>query len=125
MSELDDKIREALRAEDADILEALDDEPSVLERVMETFRGRNRWLTFYVMFWGTAFFAASIFAAVKFFKAQDTRDQIMWAAVAIICWTTVYAIKVWYWLDMNKNSVTREIKRVELQIARLAARMKQ
>jgi hypothetical protein len=33
-------------------------------------------------------------------------------------------LKVMYWMELNKNAVTREIKRLELQIARLANRMK-
>jgi hypothetical protein len=34
-------------------------------------------------------------------------------------------MKIWYWLELNKNAVTREIKRLELQVARLSARMRE
>ena len=33
-------------------------------------------------------------------------------------------MKIWGWMEISKNFVTREIKRVELQIARLASRIK-
>ena len=28
-------------------------------------------------------------------------------------------LKIWYWMEMNRHTLTREIKRVELQIAEL------
>ncbi len=31
-------------------------------------------------------------------------------------------IKLWYWAVMNRNAVTREIKRLEIRIAELAER---
>ena len=45
-------------------------------------------------------------------------------AVCIVCFSAIAGMKVWYWLELNKNAVTREIKRLELQIARLASRIK-
>jgi len=33
-------------------------------------------------------------------------------------------MKTWWWMEVNKNAITREVKRLELQIARLAARVK-
>ena len=48
----------------------------------------------------------------------------MWAAACIVCVSAVSMLKIWYFLEMNKNAVTREIKRLELQIARLAGRIK-
>jgi hypothetical protein len=34
----------------------------------------------------------------------------------------VAILKIWFWMEMHKNAVLREVKRLELQIARLAAR---
>jgi hypothetical protein len=31
-------------------------------------------------------------------------------------------LKMYFWMEMNKNVVLREIKRLELQVARLASR---
>ncbi len=125
MSELNDKIRQALQEEDAELFKDFGGEPSMHEMVMETFRGRHRWLTFFGICWCTVFIVVFTFAGIKFFNAQETRDLVMWAAVCIICWSAVSGMKIWYWLELNKNSVTREVKRVELQIARLAARIKE
>lgn len=124
MSDLDDKIREALRKEDAELFKDFDDEPSVFDMLMETCRGRHRWLNILGAFWTLVFLVLGILAAVKFFGAQSTRDIVMWAAACILCMSAVSMLKVWYFLEINKNALTREIKRLELQIARLAGRIK-
>ncbi len=35
----------------------------------------------------------------------------------------ISSLKAWYWMQMNRNALTREIKRLELQIARLSSRL--
>ncbi|MCZ6652048.1 MAG: hypothetical protein O7D91_03360 [Planctomycetota bacterium] len=124
MNELDKKIQEALRTEDAELFKDYAEEPSVFEMLMETCRGRHRWLNILGAFWTLVFLVLGIVAAVKFFSAEGTRDIVMWAAACIVCVSAVSMLKIWYFLEMNKNAVTREIKRLELQIARLAARIK-
>lgn len=124
MNELDKKIREALRKEDAELYKDFDEEPSVFEMLMDTCRGRRRWLNVLGAFQTLVFIALFIFSAVKFFGAESTRDIVMWAAACILCMTAISMLKIWYFLEMNRNALTREIKRLELQIARLAGRIK-
>ena len=124
MNDLDRKIRESPRAEDAELFEEFGEEPSLFEMAMELFRGRNRWLIVLTMFWTLVFIALSVFTAIKFFQAETTRDLLMWAVAFVISVMAVSMMKIWSWMEINRNFVTREIKRVELQIARLAARIK-
>lgn len=124
MSELDKKIRETLRSQDAELFKEFDTEPSLFELLSEACRGRHRWLNLLGAFWTLVFLILGIVAAVRFFRAESTRDLVMWAAGCILCMSAVSMLKIWYFLEMHKNAVTREIKRVELQIARLAGRIK-
>ena len=65
----------------------------------------------------------AIFTATSFFDAESTRDQIAWAVGFMYSLIVISGLKAWYWMQMNKNSLTREIKRLELQIARLSSRL--
>ena len=125
MNELDKKIREALRAEDADLVDDFDSEPSLFEMLIETFRGKHRWLVFMSIFWTLVFMVLAVLSVIQFFKAEETRDLLMWAAASAFFLSGVSMMKVWFWMELNKNAVTREIKRLELQIARLASRLKE
>ncbi len=124
MNVLDDKIREALQQEDAELFEDVGGEPSIFEMLMETFRGRHRWLVFLTMFWTMVFMVLGVLSVIRFFQAEEMRDMLMWAAASAFLLSGVSMMKVWYWMELNKNSVTREIKRLELQIAHLAGRLK-
>ena len=123
MSELDDKIRAALRQEDAELFAELGGEQSMFEMVGETFRGRSRWMTVLVYVSLLAFLVLAIFTAVSFFEAESTRDQIAWAVGFVYSMIVISGLKVWYWMQMNRNALTREIKRLELQVARLSSRL--
>ena len=56
MSELDDKIREALSTQDAELFDDFSVEQGLFEMVGETFRGRHRWLVVLVMVYTMVFF---------------------------------------------------------------------
>lgn len=124
MSELDSKIREALQKEDAELFQEVGEEPGIFEMLIETFRGRHRWLNMVAAALTLLFLASGIVSAVAFFRAKETRDVVMWAAACVTCLAAVAMLKVWYWLELQRIVVMREIKRVELQIARLAARIR-
>jgi uncharacterized membrane protein YciS (DUF1049 family) len=124
MKDLDKKIREAIRAEDPDLVAGFGEEPSIFELLFDTMRGRHRWLNLLGAIFTLAFLALAIVCAVKFFAADEVRDLLMWAAGFVVCFSSVGMMKIWYWLEMQRNATTREIKRLELQIARLAGKLK-
>jgi hypothetical protein len=46
-------------------------------------------------------------------------ELIKWAAAAFICILMVSMLKLFSWMQMNKNALMREIKRLELLISSL------
>lgn len=124
-NELDKKIKEALSAQDAELFEEYGGEQGIFELIADTFRGKRRWLVVLVYVYSIVFLVLAVITAVQFFKADpdNTRDLILWAMGFMFCNFAVAMLKMWYFMEMNKNSVTREVKRLELQIARLAQRL--
>ena len=57
------------------------------------------------------FLALAVVCAVNFFNAEQDRELLMWAAGFIVCFSAVSMLKVWYWMEMQRNALTREIKR--------------
>lgn len=122
--DIDALIREALSQEEAEILEQLG-EQSVPEMVTELFRGKRRWLAVFSVISQTVFVVLAIYCAVEFFAAAEIRDMLVWGAAFYCCVLASMANKLWSWMEMNRNSVTREIKRLELQIAHLASELRE
>jgi len=69
--------------------------------------------------WVTAvlFLAAAIYSAVRFFGTTETKDQIMYATIFISSFYGVGLMKIFAWQMLHRNSIKREIKRLELRIA--------
>lgn len=124
MNELDKKIREALRKEDADLFDDIGAEPSIFEMMLDTFRGKHWWLSTITVVWSLIFSGLGVFSAVKALRTEDPREMMIWALAFVFCVLSVSMLKMWFFMEMNKNTITREIKRLELQIARLAGRIK-
>jgi hypothetical protein len=122
MSELERSIRQALPQDDARPLEALGEDPTLYQQVLETFRGRLRWLHLLGWIAGFAFFAIACICAWRFVNAPELRSMLLWGAAASLAVMALVLVKIWFWMELNKNAILREIKRLELQTARLAAR---
>jgi hypothetical protein len=123
MTDIDEKIREALRREDAELLEHYRAEPSAHELLIETFRGRRVWMSSLALVFTFALFGLSLFALYGFFHAEGTRTLIAWASGFLWSSLAVAMLKMWFWMEIQKNSVVREIKRLELQVANLSRQL--
>ena len=123
MTDLDDNIREALRREDAELLEHYQGDPPIHEMLIETFRGRHRWLNGLAFVFTFVALALAIFAAYEFFHVESTRAMIAYATAFLWFVAWIAMLKVWFWMEMQKNSITREVKRLELQVASLSRQL--
>lgn len=121
MDDLDRRLQEALRGEDREIFAGGD--PGLTELIAGTLRGRLRVLT--MLGWGMtlAFFVLQVWSAVRFFAAGSLEDKLLWATSFLFFGLGVAMLKVWGWLEMGRYATIREIKRLELQVARLAGRI--
>ncbi len=122
-NEIDDQIRAALAEVPDAQLAGPFEHAGVIELFLSTFRGRNRWITWIVMFWAITFFVLAVISAVKFFQTDDVQQQVLFGAAFIVCMMANGMLKTWQWMQMDKIVILREIKRLELQVAHLTARL--
>jgi len=118
MTDLDKQIQEALDAEDRALFDELG-EQGLLGQFASVFKGKMGWVSAASVLVGTILTAASFYAAWNFFTIPDADAKLGWGALAWFLMTMVAFMKVWFWMRMESNRVLREIKRVELQLARL------
>jgi hypothetical protein len=70
---------------------------------------------------GVLFLAGAVYSAVVFFKTAEIRYQIMYATIFLSCFFGIGLMKIFAWQMLHRNSIKREIKRLELRIAELAS----
>lgn len=118
MNDLDREIEEALDAEDRRLMEQFG-EQGLWDQAFSVYGGKQGWIAMIVT---AVIFLVSIGAGLsawKFFGATEMTYAVRWGALAWFLVMIVAFMKIWFWMRMESNRVLREIKRVELQLARI------
>lgn len=118
-SPFDDKIREALGRGDP-TESPTSSEANMFQLIGDVVRSKHRWLSAWAFVLSFIIFGLTVFAVVQMFQASDLRQTIFWAVGALWGSLAVAMLKIWFWMQLDKYSVLREVKRLEAQIARLA-----
>lgn len=122
MSKLDHAIRNALTEEDAEFLAKLEEEPGSLQQIAGIFQGPLNWI--YMMFLVSAIVVGvfGVFSAWQFAVSTELRPLFYWGGVTAFCLVVLAVVRIVFFMQINTNRILREIKRLELQVALLAAR---
>jgi len=94
-------------------------EYSLLGMIGDFYTRKMLSMVIFVWSLGILFMAGAIYSGVKFFKTDDTQYQIMYAAIFMTLIQWVGSLKIFAWQIIHRNSIKRNIKRLELRIAEL------
>lgn len=120
--EIDRLIDESLEAEERELLRQIGEEPGYFTQAMGAFSGRLGWVNLVLMIVQGVMFVAGVYAGVRFFAAPDTLAALQWGLPAAVLLIVAGMLKLSVWPTIQANRVLRELKRVELQIARANAK---
>ncbi|MEX0359786.1 DUF6768 family protein [Flagellimonas sp.] len=119
MEEIDKLIKEALTQEEAKFYDELG-EQNVLEKFGGIFKGKMGWLAVIMNIMVLIFFGLLIYCSIQFLDSEATNDLIKWGMGIFVSSLIMSMLKVYFWMQMDKNDVLRELKRLELQISALS-----
>jgi hypothetical protein len=78
----------------------------------------------FVWAWAIPLIALAVYSAIKFFETNQTREQIMYAALFVVSAQYVAGMKIFAWLMLHRRSIARSLKQVELRVAELNEKLK-
>ncbi|MEO0570528.1 MAG: DUF6768 family protein [Bacteroidota bacterium] len=119
IKELDDLIKETLSVEEAKFYEELE-EKNLFGKITEVYKGKMGWLAILMNIVHLAFFVFFVYSVIEFFDAETTRDMIIWSSAGFLSMIMMAMLKLYVWMQMDKNDIMRELKRIELQVSVLA-----
>ena len=122
MSELDNKIREALEETGIESPDFGDDD-TLRSMISDAYAGKLRWMFILATFWQLVFFAAFVYAGIEFFSIASSEEPLFWATIFLMTGMGVSMMKLMHWMLINRNRLLREIKRLELEVARMAKKL--
>jgi hypothetical protein len=123
MNDLDKAIRESYSTEDAEMMERLAGDPTMTRQVLGAFQGPFGAFNVLSVLVTIVIFALGVFCVWRFLSASEVRDMLIWGGGAALALSAVSMLKLWFWMELQRNATAREIKRLELQVSRLVARL--
>lgn len=117
MRNLDKAIEEALGAEDRALF-AEYDEQGLFGQVGGLFTGKLGFVNAMSALAQIVMFVGAFYAATQFLAEDELLAMVRWGALSGLLMLAVGFIKLMQWEQMQANRILREIKRVELQLAR-------
>jgi hypothetical protein len=121
MEDIDKLIRETLTKEEAKFYDDLNEE-GLFDMVRSLFKGKLQWIIRLMVFINVLILGFCVYAIIQFFEATEVADMIKWASATFIGMMMVSMLKLFSWMQMNKNTLMREIKRLELLISSLTSK---
>jgi len=121
MDDLDRKISEALSAEDKALMGEFG-EKGLFGQFFGVYDGKLGGIAIFATVITFVLFLGAVYCGWKFYGAGEAIDAARWGAGGVMLMVMVGFLKIWFWMRMESNRVLREVKRIELQLARMQAK---
>jgi len=120
---IDELIKETLSKEEAAFYDDLE-EQNLIGKIGEVYKGKLGWLAAIMNVVHLLIFMVFIYFIVRFFNTESTNELIKWASGGFLSMIAMAMLKLFVWMQMDKNDILRELKRLELQISTLGRMQK-
>jgi len=118
MSKFDEDLKALLSKEDDAFMADIMDETGYYKTVFNSFKGQGSRLRIWAWVGIFVFASCLIFCVWKFIQAETVKEQIHFATFAILLNSAQIALKLWFNMQLNRRTISREIQRSQLLILR-------
>ena len=87
-------------------------EDSIWSMVRDFYSGKMLSVAVLVWMWGIVFFAGAVYCTVRYFGTDQTKSQILYAALFVCCFNGICLMKILGWQMIHRRGIKREIKRL-------------
>ena len=117
MTDFDTAMKDILSEADAEFIGDTIDETGFYKSVFGSFKGQGRGMS--VMTWsGILIFSAILILSLwQMFAADTVRMQIIWGVFAVLANSAQIALKLWFNMQLNRRTLSHEIRRLQLIVA--------
>ena len=98
-------------------------EKGLFGRLFGVFRGNMRLWNIFAMILSVVTAILMFYSGYYFFISESQNDRLFWGVLLLAFWTGTMGLKIWFWMEMNRHATSREIKRLELAVAQLTAKL--
>jgi hypothetical protein len=88
-------------------------EDSIWSMAKDFYSKKMRSTAILVWICAIMFFAAAAYCGSKFLQTDQTKSQIMYAALFVCCFNGICLMKIFAWLMIHRLGIKREIKKLK------------
>ncbi len=122
MEEIDQLIKETLSKEEAAFYDSLE-EQNLFDMLIGLFKGKNAWFLIATNIMFFIFLGLFVYCCIHFFNVESVEELMKWGFGSLMFLLSLSMLKIYSWLQMDKNAILREMKRLELQVMSLSGKM--
>ncbi len=122
MQEIDQLIKDTLSKEEAAFYDSLE-EQNLFDMVVGLFKGKNAWLLITTNIVTIVFFAFFVYCFIQYLSVDSAEEIMKWGIGSLMLLLSISMLKIYAWMQMDKNAILREMKRLELQVMSLSGKM--
>ncbi len=122
IEKIDEIIKEALTQEEARFYDELE-EQNLYQMLGGIFKGKLGWLVVIMNIVIVIFFGLFVYCIIQFFETNNTNELIKWGLGSVVFLIGISMLKIFAWMQMDKNSIIRELKRLEFQVSILSSKL--
>lgn len=122
MEEIDQLIQESLSKEEAAFYDSLEEQNN-FEMILGLFKGKNAWFLVATNILTIVFLVFFVYCCIQFFSVETNEGLIKWGFGSLIFLLSMSILKIYAWMQMDKNAILREMKRLELLVMFLSGKI--
>ena len=122
MEEIDQLIKDTLSKEEAAFYDSLEEQNN-FEKILGLFKGKDAWFLIVANILTLVFLALFVYCCIQFFNVEAQEELIRWGLGCVIFLLSMCMLKVYAWMQMDKNAILREMKRLELLVMSLSGKL--
>ncbi|MEP2935730.1 MAG: DUF6768 family protein [Gilvibacter sp.] len=119
--EIDKLIKQSLNEKEAEFYDSLD-EQSLFGMMGGLYKGPMSWILVVMTIVNVIAFGVAIYCAIKFFGTDQTNELIKYGIGFLTMILMTSFVKTYSWMHLNRQAITRELKRIEFQISILSSK---
>lgn len=122
MSDINQKILDAMQQEN-ESQQVSEEQANTLQLLGRSFQGTFKFTAIAVVLLQIIFAGLTIYFGYNLFQEQQIATKMHWLLGALIAFVIFAALRLWLFMELNRLSILREVKRVELQLALLSNKL--
>ncbi|MCG7534991.1 DUF6768 family protein [Pseudoalteromonas sp. OOF1S-7] len=113
---LDKEISKALQQEQAEMAPILAEEKGLFTMLGNVYQGNTRFWVILASISALMITLGFVYSGYRFYIATSVMDQVFWAVWFIAGLVVQIATKLWIFMEMNRQSVLREINALAMRL---------